>query len=243
MQRILAVETATKVCSVAVIDEKEVLGEISLFVPQVHAERLMVMIDNLLDNLRLPYRDLCAVAVSIGPGSFTGLRIGLSVAKGIAFGQNKKLIAVPTLEAIAHSILIYSDNETMIVPILHARANEFYYSSFKLENSELKIMADYKVGGADDIAAEFSPESIFVGEGVVEFSGYESVKRKFAVTSMRNIPVSAKGVAMIGVEKFKRGEFADLKTSVPMYIKDFIAVRGKTFPAEFHSGKKLLEKI
>jgi tRNA threonylcarbamoyladenosine biosynthesis protein TsaB len=241
MRRILAIETATKVCSVAVADEKEVLGEVSLFIPQVHVERLVIMINNLLESLRLAYHDLDAVAVSTGPGSFTGLRIGLSAAKGIAFGQHKKLISVPTLEALAHHALIYSDCEKIIVPILHARANEFYYSSFSLEDSRLKMRADVKVAEAGQIADEFSADACFVGEGIVEFSKHENVNGKFAINRMKNIPASAKEIAMIAIEKFERGEFADLRTTVPTYIKDFVAV-----PKEMgkrNSSRKLLEKI
>lgn len=243
MERILAIETATKVCSVAVAEEGELLGEFSLFVPQVHAERLVIMINNLLDNLRLSYRNLDAVAVSNGPGSFTGLRIGLSVAKGIAFGQNTKLIAVPTLEAIAGLIRDQVDSGKNVVPILHARSDEFYYSSFRLDNSGLKMATGHRYASAEEIAAEFPPDVIFVGEGVAAFSNYESVKRKFAARQLRNIPASAKEVAMIASEKYKQGEFADPRTSVPMYIKNFVAIKRNSFPKGIHLNKKLMEKI
>jgi len=241
MRRILAIETATKVCSVALADDEEVIGEISLFVPQVHVERLVIIISHLLESLKLSYHDLDAVAVSTGPGSFTGLRIGLSVAKGIAFGQKKGLISVPTLEAIAHGALAYGDFEKTVVPILHARADEFYYSSFGMEDSGLKMKTDVVVAEADRIAEEFSPEALFVGEGVVEFSKHENVKRKFAAGRMKNIPASAKDVAKIAMDKFDRGEFSDLRTSVPMYIKDFVAVTREK--SRGNSTKKLLEKI
>ncbi len=213
MERILAIETATKVCSVAAAEEGELLGEFSLFVAQVHAERLVIMINNLLDNLRLSYRDLDAVAVSIGPGSFTGLRIGLSVAKGIALGQNTKLIAVPTLEAIAGLLRDQVDFGKKIVPMLHARSDEFYYSSFSLEKSRLKMATGNRYASGDEIAAEYAADAIFVGEGVAGFSKYESVKNKFAAKQLRNIPASAKEVALIASEKYKQGEFADLRDS------------------------------
>lgn len=249
MQRILAIETATKVCSVAVAEEDMVIGETSLFAPRVHAERLVIIINNLLENLKLSYDDLDAVAVSIGPGSFTGLRIGLSVAKGIAFAQDKKLISVPTLEAIAHHVLTYDDSKKIIVPILHARADEFYYSIFKFEDGELKMKTEFRVAEADEIAEELSQESILVGEGVVEFSklvlngveGHAAAERKFRSNQMRNIAASARDVATIALEKFKRDEFADLRNSVPMYIKDFVAVPKGT--GKGNSFKKLLEKI
>jgi tRNA threonylcarbamoyladenosine biosynthesis protein TsaB len=234
MPRILAIETATKACSVAVADESSILGEISLFVPQVHAERLVVMLNNLLENLRLSYRELDAVAFSSGPGSFTGLRIGLSVAKGIAFGQKKELIAVPTLEAIASGFQGQLRPGELVVPILHARANEFYYAAYLGKNSELEQETSSRVADADSIVAEFPPEAIFVGEGVVAFSKHGKVKSKFE--RLKNLPASARDVATIARDKFVRGEFADLRTSVPMYIKDFMAIKGNPL-------SKLSEKI
>jgi tRNA threonylcarbamoyladenosine biosynthesis protein TsaB len=234
MERILAIESATRVCSVAVAEENGLLGETSLHIPQVHAERLVVMINDLLDNLGLSYHDLDAIAFSSGPGSFTGLRIGLSVAKGIAFGQDKKLVAVPTLEALARLIKDYLGSGEIVVPILHARSDEFYYASFVSENLEMKQESTAKIAKADTIASEFAEGAIFVGEGVVEFSKHEIVKGKFV--HLKNVAASAKEVAFIASEKFARGEFADLKTSVPMYIKDFIAIKGNPL-------RKLLEKI
>ncbi|HUI29234.1 MAG TPA: tRNA (adenosine(37)-N6)-threonylcarbamoyltransferase complex dimerization subunit type 1 TsaB [Candidatus Acidoferrales bacterium] len=243
MRRILAIETATKVCSVAVADECEVLGEFSLFVPQVHAERLIVMTSNLIENLRLTYSDLDAVAVSIGPGSFTGLRIGLSVAKGIAYGQDKKLIAIPTLEAIARLLRDRAGPEKTIVPVLRARADEFYYSSFLVKNSELKMRTGYGIADADSIIAEFSSETFFIGEGAVELSKHEGAKKKFGAGRFIDIPASAKEVALAAQVKLEREEFDDVESLVPMYLKDFIAIKGKSFPNGIHLDNKLLEKI
>jgi tRNA threonylcarbamoyladenosine biosynthesis protein TsaB len=234
MPRILAIETATKVCSIALMDGEEILGEASLNIPQVHVERLVVMINDLLGNLHLRYGDLDAVAVSNGPGSFTGLRIGLSVAKGIAFAEDRKLIAIPTLAAIAHRILGFDDGK-IIVPILHARAEEFYYASFKFIDKKLTLMKNYMAAKAENIAGEFSAgggctsgadsDTLFVGEGVQEFSKHESIKRKFGENSLKNSFASATQVAFLAGEKFKNGDFADVKSLVPLYIKDFVAVK------------------
>ncbi|MFZ1082229.1 MAG: tRNA (adenosine(37)-N6)-threonylcarbamoyltransferase complex dimerization subunit type 1 TsaB [Candidatus Kryptoniota bacterium] len=242
MPGILAIETATKVCSIALMDGDEILGETSLNIPQVHVERLVVMINDMLGNLHLSYGDLDAVAVSNGPGSFTGLRIGLSVAKGIAFAEDKKLIAVPTLDAIAYGLRGFDAGKT-IVPILHARAEEFYYASFKFKGEELALINDYRAAEAEDIAGEFSvgegnasgaeSDTVFVGEGVLEFSKHvrmnplsKNVKRKFGEDSMKYMPASARQVAFLAGAKFGRSDFADVKYLVPLYIKDFVAVKG-----------------
>jgi tRNA threonylcarbamoyladenosine biosynthesis protein TsaB len=245
MTKILAIETATKVCSIAVLVEDEllearVLGETWLNVPQVHAERIAIMISNLLNDLHLKYKDLDAVSVSIGPGSFTGLRIGLSVAKGIAYALDKKLIAVPTLDAIAYK-LRGLDGGRVIIPVIHARGEEFYYASFKFENRDLTMLKGYHVAKANDIAVEFAGEQnvLFVGEEVKKFSDSGSVKKleRELTEKLFTIEIypSASSVAYLAAEKFKKREFSDVRSIVPLYIKDFLAVKGK--PASLH-GKQ-----
>ncbi|MCL5737292.1 MAG: tRNA (adenosine(37)-N6)-threonylcarbamoyltransferase complex dimerization subunit type 1 TsaB [Bacteroidetes bacterium] len=235
MAKILAIETATRACSVALIDGEEILGELSLYVPRVHVERLVIMINNLLDNLHLKHSDLDAIAVSNGPGSFTGLRIGLSVAKGIAFALNKKIIAVPTLDAIAFRLREFDDGK-VVAPLLHARAEEFYYASFKFVNSKLEPLGDYLIAEAGKIADEFDQDTIFVGDGAGTFFKNEIVRRKFVSGYRKGLAASAREVALLAAEKFERGEFADLRSLVPLYIKDFVAVKGNPL-------NKLLEKI
>lgn len=224
-RNILAIETATRVCSVAFARDGSILAETTLNVPQVHVERLVISINDMLANLHLGYADIDAVAVSNGPGSFTGLRIGLSVAKGIVFGQDEKLIAVPTLDAIALGAREFA-GERQVVPLLHARAREFYYGTFSVGDSGVRKLSEYGISEADEIAARFNASTLFVGEGVGTFSTDESVAGKFGADSMRVLQASAREVAMIADDKFKRGEFSDLRTLAPLYIKDFVAIKG-----------------
>lgn len=236
MPKILAIETATKVCSVAMMGEGEILGEMSLNIPQVHVERLVVMINDLLRNLHWNYEDLDGIAVSNGPGSFTGLRIGLSVAKGIAFGLDKSLIAIPTLEAIAYSIIGFAEDK-IIVPILHSRAEEFYFASFKLLNKRTILIGDYGAANAEEIVEKFSAQNknncgydpVFVGEGVNEFSKNEVVKKRLVESSMRNLQASARNVALLAAQRFDGGDFADMKSLVPLYVKDFVPLKKRSF--------------
>lgn len=233
--RILALETATKICSVAVSENGVVAGEFSIYVPHAHVERLVSMINDLLKNLRLKYSDLDAIAVSNGPGSFTGLRIGLSVAKGIAFAEDKQIIAVPTLDALALRARILVDRKT-VVPVLHARGREFYYCRYKFVNSFPERSGDYKVSGPAEIAEEFDSETIFVGEGVAELVKEDCINVKFGERSFCELTASAVEVGMAAQEKFDRQEFSDLRTLVPMYVKDFVTVKGNPL-------KKIMERI
>ena len=225
MGRILAIETATKVCSVALIEEGSILGETTLNVPQVHVERLVISINDLLTNLHMDHAGLDAVAVSNGPGSFTGLRIGLSVAKGIVFGLDKKLIAVPTLDAIAFKLRHFVVSR-VVVAVLHARAEEFYYASFRIDGSTLQRLGAYAAAEADQIADEFDGETVFVGEGAGAFAASAAAREKFGPEHMKVLPASASEVALLAEGKFNRGEFSDLRSLAPLYVKDFVAIKG-----------------
>lgn len=225
MAKILAVETATRVCSVALIEGGSMLAESTLNVPQVHVERLVICANDMLGNLHMNYTDLDAVAVSNGPGSFTGLRIGLSVAKGIVFAQDKKLIAVPTLDSIAMAARDFAGRR-VVVPLLHARGKEFYYASFRINESRPEKLGEYEIAEAEKIADRFDKESVFVGEGVAAFSASDAVAAKFGPGGLKNLQASAREVAMLAHEKFSRGEFADVRSLAPLYIKDFVAIKG-----------------
>jgi tRNA threonylcarbamoyladenosine biosynthesis protein TsaB len=225
MGRVLAIETATKVCSVALIEDGSLLGEATLNVPQVHVERLVISINDMLTNLHMDYAGLDAVAVSNGPGSFTGLRIGLSVAKGIVFAGDKKLIAVPTLDAIAFKFRHFADSR-VVVAVLHARAEEFYYAAYRIEGATLQRLGAYAAADADKITDEFDRKTIFVGEGAGGFAASEAVRKKFGSENFKVIPASASEVALLAEDKFKSGEFSDLRSLAPLYVKDFVAIKG-----------------
>ncbi len=222
--RILGIETATRICSAAIVSGQDVLAEASLNVQQVHVEKLVLVINQLLDNLHLRYNDVDGIAVSCGPGSFTGVRIGLSVAKGIAFAHSSRLLAVPTLDAIAGKTKSLVDDRT-VVPLLHARGEEFYYSAYKLSGDGMQRLSGYNVAEGSSIAEEFEEGVLFAGEGVNTFSKIESVSLKFGASELKYVAASAAEVALIGAQKLTAGDYADLRTLVPLYIKDFVAVK------------------
>jgi tRNA threonylcarbamoyladenosine biosynthesis protein TsaB len=225
MARILAIETATKVCSVALSDNGSIIAESALHVPQVHVERLVICANEMMGNVHLNYADLDAVAVSNGPGSFTGLRIGLSVAKGIVFALDKKLLAVPTLDAMALRARDFAGGR-VVVPLLHARAEEYFYGSFRIDASRAIKLGDYAIAEAEEIVDKFDMGTLFVGEGVGTILSNDAVVRKFGSESMRVLDASAREVAMLAVDRFNRGEFSDLRSLAPLYIKDFVAIKG-----------------
>ena len=136
--RILAIETATSVCGCALVENGAIRREYSVEAPQIHSEKIMGLIDKVLASSQMACTDVDAVAVSIGPGSFTGLRIGLSVAKGLSFAGEKPLIAVSTLEALAgHAVLrdlVTADD--LVLAAIDARRNEVFAAAYRTRTLE-----------------------------------------------------------------------------------------------------------
>ncbi len=224
---ILAIETSGDVCSVIVIANEKTKSKIKTQLKQIHAEKLIFMIKQAFENINADINSINAIAVSIGPGSFTGLRIGLSVAKGLCYALNKPLITVPTLDSLALKAASfcsifqpYIGDELYICPILDAKQNDFYYSFYKFTNGKIERIEGYQVGGFDEIKKKFLGKVVLIGDGV------KNVKEKFYNQDV----IFLKGefnlqdayyVALIAEQKFKEGDFADLVLVEPLYIKKF----------------------
>ncbi len=224
---ILAIETSGDICSVVVIANEQTKSKIKTHLKQIHAEKLIFMIEQSLQNINADLSLIDAIAVSIGPGSFTGLRIGLSVAKGLCYALDKPLITVPTLDALAlkaepicKALQSYID-EIYICPILNAKQNDYYYSLYKFNRGQIERIEDYQVGELDDVKAKIRGKTILLGDDI------EIVKEKFynqdviCFEGELNYP-DAYCVAKIAEEKFTKGDFADLVSVEPLYIKKFI---------------------
>lgn len=190
-----------------------------------HAERLMSLIDEALDSAGIRYQNLDAIAVSEGPGSYTGLRIGVSTAKGLAFGLNKPLIGINTLQALASAIL--AEERELIIPVLDARRMEVYREVF-----------DWNCNSVDQLQAEILSEDSFknfLEKGRVYFLGDAVEKVRNVIQSenaifMEEVIFSAKHLGRIAFQKFQRVEFADLAYFVPNYLKEFKALDSKKNP-------------
>ena len=138
---LLALETATDVCSVAVLRDGAVTAQASLHRPRVHAEQLVPLVDNLLERAAVNRADLDAIAVSMGPGSYTGLRIGVSTAKGLAMALDAALIGVPTLEALAASVQPAAATGDVACALLDARRDEVYAAAYEITDDGLAPFA------------------------------------------------------------------------------------------------------
>ena len=221
MTYILNIETATKNCSVALAkDGKTMLCKEIAEEGYSHAERLHVFIEEIIKEAGITFKELSAIAVSQGPGSYTGLRIGVSAAKGLAYALNIPLIAVDTLQTLASQVTISSG---FIVPMIDARRMEVYSAIFS-PNFENKRT----------VQAEIIDESSFNDlEEIVYFVGDCADKCKTVLTKKNFIFLeeikypSAKEMSFLSFEKYKISNIVDVAYFEPYYLKDFLITSSK----------------
>ncbi|MEB2776874.1 tRNA (adenosine(37)-N6)-threonylcarbamoyltransferase complex dimerization subunit type 1 TsaB [Algoriphagus sp. D3-2-R+10] len=226
MAIILSLETSTPICSIAVHKNGILLGERSLDVPGAHSEKLMGMIEDILDECNLTIRQINAVAVSEGPGSYTGLRIGVSVAKGLAFAGDIPLIGVSTLEALSFGAKSQMDSRGVIIAMLDARRMEVYREVFDYELNSLERLDSEIIDESSYSEFLEKGEVYFVGDAIHKVS--EVIKHPNAC--FLDLKISAVYVGILAYKKFQMGEFADLAYFVPNYLKEFKALQSKKNP-------------
>jgi len=215
---ILCIETATTNCSVALAREGEVLVLKEDYNKEYsHAERLHLFIQEILKENGFAPDDLDAVAVSKGPGSYTGLRIGVSAAKGLCFSLEVPLISVPTLTSLAHQVP--KESGDFIFPLLDARRMEVYTAGFDAERAQIletqaKILDETSFG-------EYLERGIvsFIGDGVEKFK--EICTHKNAHFVEGKLP-SAQNMAALAERKFRVEDFENVAYFEPYYLKDFL---------------------
>ena len=218
---ILNIETATKNCSVALAKEgKTIFSKEIAEEGYSHAERLHVFIEEIIKEVGITLQDLSAVAVSQGPGSYTGLRIGVSAAKGLCYALNIPLIAIDTLQALASQVTI---SNGLIIPMIDARRMEVYSAVFA-PNLEQKR----------EVLAEIITENSFENlQETLYFVGDCAEKCKSVLTKENYIFLdeivypSAKEMSFLSFEKFKKSDTVDVAYFEPYYLKDFMITTPK----------------
>ena len=223
MSCILNIETSTDVCSVAISDNGQVIFNKEDHSGPNHAVKLGVYVDEALSFIDAHGIPLEAVAVSCGPGSYTGLRIGVSMAKGICYGRDVKLISIPTLELMAVPVLIGehpAEEDALIVPMLDARRMEVYAKVMDRALKEVRPIL------ADIVDADTYKE--YLDRGTVYFFGNGAEKCMEVINHpnarlVKGIEPLAKNMAPLAEKRFVEGKFEDVAYFVPFYLKDFVA--------------------
>ena len=223
---ILLLETATESCSVALSSGDKIIAEKYINEPKSHASLLAKYIQDILEENNIAIQDCSAVAVSEGPGSYTGLRVGVSCAKGLCYGANKPLIGVGTLDTIAQCAIDngLTDNDTyLIVPMIDARRMEVYTASF---NSKGEAISKTEALILDENSFKEELE-----RGKVLFTGNGSEKFKTLINHPNAIFAEqlphASGMRIIASDCLNKKEFKDSAYFEPFYLKDFVAGKPK----------------
>lgn len=219
MSIILNIETATKNCSVALAKEGNTIACKEIAEQNFsHAEKLHVFIEELLAENNLKFSDLNAIAVSQGPGSYTGLRIGVSSAKGFCYALNIPLIAIDTLQLLAKQIQI---EEGIIIPMIDARRMEVFTAIYNKNHQQLRSTQAEIID--ENSYQEISEKIHLVGDGTEKFKNTLTHER-FVFHSDVIFP-SAKEMSKLSFEKYKISDFVDVAYFEPYYLKDFVLTK------------------
>jgi len=219
MALILSLESSTSVCSAAIHDQGELVAMREVHQPQSAAAQLTVLVEDLFANIGLRKSDIAAVAVSGGPGSYTGLRIGTATAKGICYALDRPLIALDSLHVLASSVPRIGDGR-MLCPMIDARRMEVYCC---LLTEELDIIEDTKpyVVEATSFSGSLKVQKIaFLGNGSSKCR--DVIKHPNAIF-LENIFPAASAMGKLAFRKFDQQEFSDVRTFEPAYLKEFVA--------------------
>lgn len=223
MALILSIETSASACSVALHKEGQLVHTIEIAEPQAHAGKLAVLIQELLKATSISPKDLTAVAVSAGPGSYTGLRIGTSVAKGLCLGLQIPLITIPTLLSMAHHVNQVSKDK-FLCPLIDARRMEVYTQIF---DNHLTPVNDTEAVVVDSNSFRElldTQQVLFFGDGAEKC---KSVINHPNAGFVDDVHPKAVFIGAVAWHDFKANRFADLVEFTPFYLKEFVAKKAQ----------------
>jgi tRNA threonylcarbamoyladenosine biosynthesis protein TsaB len=227
--RVLGIETSATMGGFAVLDEDRLIAELVADITGRHVERGVEMMEEVLKSAGTKIADLDGVAVSVGPGSFTGLRVGLAIAKGMCLASGTAIVGVPTLDCIAESLSCW---EGLVVPVRDARRGEIYFGTFSAEGCKDTRLGDYLalppdgvIGAINDLPA--GRRVLLAGDALERYGDIiRSGLGPEAVFAPRMLWAARPSVvALLGASSLKRGPAGDLDSIEPMYVRPSEAER------------------
>ncbi len=221
--KILSMECSATPASVAIIEDGNLLASSFVNVRLTHSQTLMPMVENILAASKLTINDIDGLCISNGPGSFTGVRIGISAVKGLAAPKNLPCVAVSTLRAIAEN---YSNTDCIVCAVMDARCNQVYNALFDITNGKISRLCEDRALLCDELAEEIKKLSqkskkcvIIVGDGTVVFSPFvkecENIKISAPIRRFQN----AASVGVVAQEYFNKGETIKAEELLPFYLR------------------------
>ncbi len=219
--KILSLECSAKTASCAVSENNKILCSDFTSSPLTHSQTLLPVVTNMLSAANIPFSDIGAFAVSAGPGSFTGIRIGISAVKGMALPKNSPCIPVSTLEAIAYN---FSDEDALICAVMDARCNQVYNALFRIKDGKIKRLCEDRAVSVDYLKGEIFRSKvrckiIIAGDGAEMFFPFVSDKKNVILAHKEKRLQSGCGVAKAAEKLFKNGFFKISEQLLPIYLR------------------------
>ena len=219
--KILALDSSGLVASAAVVEDDVLIAEYTTDYKKTHSQTLLPMLDEIRQMIDLDLHTIDAIAISAGPGSFTGLRIGAATAKGLGLALNLPLVEVPTLEGLAFNLW---GTDKLVCPIMDARRNQTYTGLYSFEGNEMEVLKEQCAVGIDEIISivnEFEQPVTFLGDGVPVFKEYiaENCNVPYTFAPAHVNKQRAGAVAALGIKYFSEGKATTAAEHKPEYLR------------------------
>ncbi len=218
--KILAVDTSATAASVCIAEENKIIGESFINTALTHSQTLIPMVEQLLDNTNTSLKDVDAIAVNAGPGSFTGVRIGVAAVKGLAFADNIPCISISTLECMAYNML---GSDCIVCAAMDARCSQVYNALFKVSGEQVERICADRALSLDELAHDlqrFNQPIVLVGDGAeicVKYFENSSVNAKLAPVNKRI--QTASSTACAAIKEALRGNTVSAEELMPTYLR------------------------
>ena len=219
---IIGIESSALVASVAIMDEERLIAEFTVNNKKTHSQTLLPMLDEAVRAAGTDMESIDAIAISRGPGSFTGLRIGSATAKGLGLALNKPIVEVPTLKALAWNL--FGTGDALVCPIMDARRSEVYSGVYSFDGEDMQTVIEEKAGPLAELIGELNEQGktvIFLGDGVPVYSEMlkEGMKVPYLLAPEHLSRQRAGSVAALGLKMLARGEIVAARDHVPVYLR------------------------
>ena len=218
--KILAFDSTATSASVAVFDDDNLIGEFFINTKQTHSQTLLPMAESLLKNTKVDVKDIDLFAVNTGPGSFTGVRIGVAAVKGMAMALNKPCVAVSTLDSMAYNLL---DVNCTAVCVMDARCNQVYNANFKVDNGNVEKLCDDRALSIDELTDELKSVDghiVLVGDGAkLCFDKMKDEIPNIKIASIQNRYQKASSTALVALNLYNNGKTLTAEELMPYYLR------------------------
>jgi tRNA threonylcarbamoyl adenosine modification protein YeaZ len=223
---ILSVDSSTAVATVALLNENGVLGEYNLNYQKQHSVLLLPMTETLLKNNNLKIKDIDGFVISEGPGSFTGLRIGLATIKGMSLGINKPFVSISNLDGLAYNVFNFNG---IICPVMDALRGNVYTALYKNIDGKLARLSDYLIISLNELSEilnEYNEQVLFIGDGTIKYKvELKDLKKEVVFPPLHLNYTRASSLGELGLARLLNGEKDDINNSIPLYLRKSQAER------------------